>query len=266
MSIAVQCSSCGHEEEFEQLAADKLSPCPACGKPFLAPAARKPAVFRVSAANVIKSPEPALPRLQTFEELGITDHFRKAVEEELTKDEKLVWLGRPSRNPAVHPDKRVLAVIGLVVLGVAVALGLFVKGMPLIFPGVLGLLGLFFVAAPWLFNPANTYQACYVVTNRRAILLERTLAGPRRKSYHPHELLALERRSNQRVAGAGDLIFEYIFIVGEATNGPATDGTFRRTDVPQRSPRGFFYLDQVQEVEHLIRSTLLKNLEKKLDE
>src|SRR5689334_5447003 len=98
MSIAVKCGSCGHEKQFEQAAADNLPPCPACGTPSLAQTGRKPGVFRVSAADVIKRAEPALPRLQTFEELEIPDHFRKAVEEELTKDEKLVWLGRPSRN------------------------------------------------------------------------------------------------------------------------------------------------------------------------
>src|SRR5262249_50316073 len=88
-----------------------------------------------------------------------------------------------------------------------------------------------------------------------------------RKSYLPHELLSVERRDNPRVAGAGDLIFEYVFIVGEQMmNFPATDGQVRRTDMPQRSPRGFFFLDDVRAVGHLIRTTLLGNLEQELDE
>ena len=278
MSIPLKCGSCGHEEQSEQLAVDNLPPCPACGNPSLAPAERKPAVFRVSAADVVKPAEPALPRLQTFEELGISDRFRQAVEQELTRDEKLVWLGRPSPNPAVRPPKTVLTVAGAVALGLAVVL--LVTGLPFIFPVVLGLFGLLFLVVSRLPNPANAYQACYVVTNRRAILFERgilgldpkafslsSLLGTRSRSYHPHELLALERRDNPRVPGAGDLIFEYIFTIGRTTTGfPGTDSTLQRTDTPQRTPRGFFFLEQVAEVEHLIRKTLLANLEKKLDQ
>jgi hypothetical protein len=224
---------------------------------------KKAAVFRVSAADVIKPAPVALPPLRSFEELGILDSFRKAVEDELSKDEKLVWLGRPSKNPAVYPPKTVLVIIGagLLVGAVLAVLG----GLPLIFPIVIGLLGLLFVAAPKLFNPANTYHACYVVTNRRAMLFERSFRGARGKSWLPQDLLALERRSNDRVPGAGDLIFEYEFVVGDVLNSPGTDNRLRRTDRPERVPRGFFYLDQVREVEDLIRTTLLANLEKKLD-
>src|SRR5437867_696661 len=117
MSTALKCSSCGHELPLEERAAA----CPACGKPSRAAAAGKPGVFRVSAADVIRPAEIALPRLQTFDELGLPDPFRQAVQEELTKDEKLLWLGRPSRNPVVYPPKTVLAVIGVVVLGLALA-------------------------------------------------------------------------------------------------------------------------------------------------
>jgi hypothetical protein len=217
----------------------------------------------VSAADVVKPAAAALPPLKSFEELGIPDNFRKSVENELTKDEKLVWLGRPSKNPAVYPPKTVLVIIGAALLVGAVLAG--IGGLPFIFPVVIGLLGLLFVASPKLFNPANTYAACYVVTNRRAMLFERSFRGARGKSYHPHDLLALERRGNDRVPGAGDLIFEYEFVVGDVLNSPGTDNRLRRTDRPERVARGFFYLDQVREVEDLIRTTLLVNLEKRLD-
>ena len=178
MSTAVTCRSCGHEIPS---AVDETSPCPACGKASGAPVEQKPAVFRVSAADVIKPGAPAPLPLKSFEELGIPDSFRKTVEDELTKDEKLVWLGRPSKNPAVYPPKTVLVVVGAGLLVGAVLLVVLARGMPLIFPGVIGLLGLLFVAAPKLFNPANTYLACYVVTNRRAMLLERSFRGARGK-------------------------------------------------------------------------------------
>jgi len=96
MSIALKCSACGHEKQFDQLAEGNLPSCPACGNQSLPSAQRKPAVFRVSASDVIAPSEPELPRLQTYEELGIHDIFRKAVGEELTRDEQMLWLGRPS--------------------------------------------------------------------------------------------------------------------------------------------------------------------------
>src|SRR5262249_39925216 len=43
-------------------------------------------------------------------------------------------------------------------------------------------------------------------------------------------------------------------------------GTVQRTDTPQRTPRGFFFLDDVAGVENLIRATLLTNLENALDQ
>jgi hypothetical protein len=256
MSIGLKSSSGGDEKQLEERVTDQRPPS--------ALPQRKPGVFRVTAADVVKPTPPALPRLQTFEELGIADHFRKAVEEELTQGEKLVWLGQPSKNPAVHPpaNKAVLAIIGGVVLGFALLLGIALKGMALIIPAVLALLGLLFIAALWLPQAASQYKACYVITNRRAILLERILIMERRKSYYPHELMALECRNNPRVPGAGDLIFEYIFVVGN-TGGiyPSLENTVTRTDAPQRKPRGFFFLDDARGVEQLIRTTLLANAE-----
>jgi hypothetical protein len=264
----------------EQVIAGKRPPLPACGKPPVASVEQKPGVFRVSAADVIK---PALPRLQTFEELGIQNEFRKAVEEELTKDEKMLWLGRPSLNPAVYPPRTNLVIIGVIALALAVAFlafPIFVKGAPIafaiIFSIVLGLIGILFILSPKFFNPANFYHACYVVTNRRVILFERgllgvdplspNLIGTRCKGYYPHEIMALERRNNPQAPGAGDLIFTYIMVVGKgAASFPGTEGTLTSTNTPQRIPRGFFYLDDVAGVEQLIRTTLLENLVKILD-
>jgi hypothetical protein len=298
MSIALKCASCGHEEQF---AGDQPAVCPACGKslapaeqkpafrvsaddvikPSQPPADRKPGAFRVSAADVVKPADGPLPRLQTYEELEIADVFRKAVDEELTKDEKLVWLGRPSRNPDVHPDPtKIMTFIGIGLLVFAVVPILF---KTIIFAVVFGLFGVLFIVAPRLLKGKGigAYQACYAVTNRRALVFERgelgidegnalslkTAFGTRCKSYLPHQLLGLERKSNAKVAGAGDLVFEYIFVIGQqVTRYPGTTGTLQNTNTPQRVPRGFFYLDKVDEVERVIRATLLQNLEQKLDQ
>jgi hypothetical protein len=277
MSIDTRFDSSGRDESAEPLAVENLPSGPASSPQ--APADRNAVVFQVSAADVIQAAPAPLPRLQTFEELGIPAPFQKAVEDELSRDEKLVWLGRPSQNPAVYPPKTILVVVGAVLLGLAVLLPW--VGVPLLFSVVLVLLGLLFVFAPKLSNGTNVYSACYVVTNRRVLLLEKgfigldpttitswkSLTGVRCKGYLPHELLGLERRSNERVPGAGDLIFEYIFTSGKNAGGFAsTMGRVQQTNGPQRVARGFCFLDQVAEVENVIRATLLAGLEKSLDE
>ncbi len=69
------------------------------------------------------------------------------------------------------------------------------------------------------------------------------------------------------VVAAGNLIFEYILTLpGNSFNlktgsfPPASAGV-GLSNSPQRVPRGFMCLDQVREVEHLIRTTLLPQFE-----
>jgi hypothetical protein len=217
--------------------------------------------------------------MQSFEELAIPATFRTAAEKELTDGEKMLWVGRPSRNPQVHPRNPALTVIGivLIVLGLAVAVISMGVGGQLIFPfvfgGALGLIGLVFLI-PLVIDPSKFCRACYVVTNRRALVVENSLwaRGARAQSYLPHQLLGMERRNHPEVAGAGDLIFEYKFVLA-GNNFDVQTGAllpqgagFGRTDAPKRVPFGFFNLDQAREVEHLIRTTLLQQLEKSLDE
>jgi hypothetical protein len=233
------------------------------------------AAFHVTSADVVAPVEAPLPKLQTYEELGITDVFQKAVQDELTKDEKILWLGRPTKEAAVRPPLKALMVIGIGLLVFAAALPVLFHGMPFIFPIALALFGILFLVMPKFMNAATGYQACYVVTNRRALLFERgmlgfdpqkvslsNILGTRCRSYLPHELVGMERRNNPQAPGAGDLIFEYIFTIGQgALLNPGTTGTIQRTDVPNRTPRGFFFLDNVDGVERLIRTALLANLE-----
>src|SRR5580692_3567735 len=130
----------------------------------LAPAGRNPGVFQVSAADVVQPTPPALPRLQSFEELGL-QAFQKAVEEELSRDEKPVWLGRPSHNQTVNLPKTPMMVVGGICLGFALVLPVLFHGLPIIFPVVLVLFGVLFFFAPKLFNGAKLttgYNACYV--------------------------------------------------------------------------------------------------------
>src|SRR5262249_14269621 len=75
----------------------------------------------------------------------------------------------------------------------------------------------------------------------------------------------------RRRPGRGDLIFEYEFVLPGKTINPLTGSFLQQNSIgglsnsPQRVPRGFMWLDQVREVEGLIRTTLLGQLEEALD-
>ncbi len=140
------------------------------------------------------------------------------------------------------------------------------------FAVALGLFGLVFLL-PWFFNTANACRGCYVVTNRRALLVEMSMwqRGAAAHSYLPQQLLGLDRRDHPTVAGAGDLVFEYIFALSGSSFNLKTGSLFQQgvdagpSSDPQRVARGFMGIDQVREVEDLIRTALLSPLEQELD-
>lgn len=229
-------------------------------------------VVRVGAADVIAAPSARALPLQSFEELGIPASFRAAVEGELTQGEKLLWVGRPSRNREVHPRNTLLPVagfclivfgLGAAVIGLATHLGFF----PVVFGGALAIIGSA-CCLPLVVDPTKSCRSCYVVTNQRALVVEWNMWrwAPAATSYVAHQLLGMERRSHPDVKGAGDLVFEYVLTMS-ANNYAAQTGTFLQqnsfgtTGAPKRVPRGFLLLDQVREVENLIRTNLLQQLE-----
>jgi hypothetical protein len=239
-------------------------------------------VVRITAGDVLPPDNLHPPTAQTFDELEIPAAFRAAVEKELTANETMLWVGRPSRNRQVHPPCPIpkSVGIGVMVLAGVIALavlcsavvaaklsGAYVFG--LVFAGVLGLIGSAIVFLPALNKPEKMCRYCYVVTNRRALLVEQALMRTSVQSYLPQQLLGLERRDHAEVAGAGDLVFEYITTLGGEFN-PNTFGFMQQgptapSTKPQRVPRGFVCLDQVREVEDLIRTSLLLQMEQALD-
>jgi hypothetical protein len=211
--------------------------------------------------------------LQTFEELEIPDVLRSAVEQELTSGEKILWLGRPSPSLRIQIPKQVFlyASIGLALFGLGImAIGGF-HIAPVLFGGAFVAFGAVMLV-PWLKDPMKTINSCYVLTNRRTIVAETptVFMQPKVTSYLPHQLVGLEHSNHPKVAGAGDLIFEYTFALPGKTfdvNSGFTNRTAGagRSDVAQRIPNGFLSIDNVREVERLIRVTLLGELESALD-
>jgi hypothetical protein len=238
-------------------------------------------VVRITAADVLRPENLQAPTAQTFDELEIPAPLRAAAEKALTADEEMLWVGRPSRNRQVHPPCPIpksvgiglIALAGVIVVAVlGSAFASKAGGFPVFgffFAGVLGLIGAAIVYLPALNKPEKLCRYCYVVTNRRALLVEQTLLGTNVQTYLPQQLLGLERRDHAEVAGAGDLVFEYITTLGGEFN-PNTFGFMQQTPTapatkPQRVPRGFVCLDQVRKVEDLIRTSLLLQLEQALD-
>ncbi len=240
--------------------------------------------FRVGAADVVAAGGPP-PTAQTFEDLGIPTAFRQAVEKELSADEQLLWVGRPSRHAQSHPNKKVLSLVAVGLLALAGALLVGCLGSAAA-GGKLGAgqaAGCFFsvilaVAGGMALliarsDPSKSCRCCYAVTNRRALLVEMSVWrwGPAAQSYLPQQLLGLERRDNPERPGSGDLIFEHVLTMPGNTFNPLTGAMLQQgsigglSNVPQRVPRGFLWLDQVREVEGLIRTTLLRELEEALD-
>jgi hypothetical protein len=244
----------------------------------LPPGAPRGEVVRVGPADVLPPPGLRTPTERTFDELEIPAPLRAAIEKELTRDEQLLWVGRPSRNPEVHPKNKMLPVAGggmiaLALVIVAGALAAGTKGFfPFAFAGILTIIGLAFML-PLVVNPAKFCRFCYAVTNRRAMLAELTLGmrGGVVTSYLPHQLAGMERQDHPSVPGAGDLVLDYQFVLPGNTFNTRTGTLLQQnttgglSNSPQRVARGFLYLDQAREVEELIRARLLTSLEQALD-
>jgi hypothetical protein len=185
-------------------------------------------------AAVSDKPNAGCPAPKSFEELGIPDQLRLELEKELTTNERLLWLGRPSPNLAVQIPKQVFlyASIGLMVVGLAIVAigGLHVS--PIVFGGAFGVFGLVLLV-PWLKEPMKWCSHCYAVTNTRAIVIEIPIPHMPAKinSYLPHQLAGMERRDHHKVPGAGDLIMEYKFDLPGKANFNMTTGFMNQKPV-----------------------------------
>ncbi len=189
----------------------------------------------------------------------LPDWFADMIKRELSKGEKIVWVGRTSMRLQKAQAWIALPVGILLVVGAIVAL---------IFSGTVsdwglsvGLLccGIFvlligggFTAAPWLVSLSGKYGPVYVLTTRRALIWEavsRIRTEETFKAYLVPQLVKMERRESALVKGAGDLVFGYRLVV--------TSQGSRGGSMPQKQPVGFLKLDDVRAVEKMIRETLL---------
>ncbi len=198
----------------------------------------------------------------------LPDELDARVRSELDQGEQLLWVGQP------QPRRFARATIPIVLFGIpwtafaifwtAMASGLARGGGPVpnAGPGALFsicfplwgvpfiLIGLGMLSSPfWAGRKAK--RTCYALTDRRAILFEAgTFGSVVVRSYRPSGLTKMFRREN--ADGSGDLVFEEITQVRSTNNGGRTTST---------QTRGFLGIDNVREIEELLRKALLSEAE-----
>lgn len=195
----------------------------------------------------------------------LPDELDARVRSELDQGEQLLWVGQP------RPSRFARATIPQVLFGIpwtAFAVlwttmatwGLWGKAGPAQNAGpgmLLGicfplwgvpfiLIGLGMLSSP-LWARRRAKRTCYALTDHRAILLEAgTFRSVEVRSYRPAELTKMVRREN--ADGSGDLVFEEAIRVQNTTRSRNTAGSL---------DHGFLGIDNVREIEELLRKALL---------
>ncbi len=170
-----------------------------------------------------------------------------AIRLELDRAERILWLGRPrpGRMARAQSGK---AAVGLFILVPFVAMAFFWEaGAPAVtvfYLAVLNLVGLILLFAPvraW----RRAGMTAYVLTDRRAITFEPIPRWKRPafriENFDPDEMLGAYRTEGPD--GSGDLIFFKSLAIGQ--NGQR-----------HKFVRGFLGVDDVREVDRLVRASL----------
>jgi hypothetical protein len=203
------------------------------------------------------APAPAAARVSDpFAGSDVPGDMRRDVQAELTKGEKVVWVGRPSMTLMLAQAKAArIAGVAVLVAGVGLLAGMaFVTdGTLRLALAVFGVAGLAFgglmTLAPKFIQRGQSKRAVYLLTNRRALVMENKAFGAGRvRAYTMVQLKSMQRQDSGKLKGAGDLIFEQ-----EVLN----TGTGRGRGGPQKRNHGFLMVENVKTVEKLIRETLV---------
>jgi hypothetical protein len=201
-----------------------------------------------------------------FGDSHLPEELDARVRSELDSGEQLLWVGQP------RPSRFARSAIPLVLFGIpwtafalfwmAGASGIWFAGFGGqknrppgvgVFFGCFPLFGLPFVliglgmlSSPyWLQRKAK--RTCYALTDRRAIVWEAGSFGSLEvRSYGPAELSKIRR--TEYADGSGDLVFEDVITIGPGSG---------RYPATTRQRHGFMGIDQVRQVEELLRKALL---------
>lgn len=197
-----------------------------------------------------------------LEQADLPDNIRERIEGELSKGEKLYWVGMPSRRIVLIRSiwaPIVGMLIFLFVFGFFVLPSLFMSsqgvaaglGMVIIAGGFALVVGGSFCIAP-LYNLWRAGRTCYALTSRRAIVWQAGIfGGVEMENYNPARLANMWRRDMWIFGkGGGDLVFRSVTIV--------TVTTGRHGGVSQNTTYyGFIAVENVRKVERLVREVLV---------
>jgi hypothetical protein len=311
MPIALGCPKCSKKLKLADTLAGKAVKCPQCATvlrvpgtaaaavkpaPAAPPPAKAAAAFAADenvkpAAGVprrapVASPDddnvkaaPAVART-TPEEADVPEELRERVREELTKGERIVWLGRPDPKLVLLKN---LALSSIAVLVLLVMTGSGVRRMAAgprdrnggaALAGI-GLLGCAVAVAVPFFQRWKATKSCYALTSRRAIVLDRNAIGiPQMTNYNPADLAGMRRREWWFFQEAGDVIFRTKVTItvtdhyarggrGRGFGGP---GGYMGSSVRKSVTHyGFLAVRRPRQVEALIRETLVDPILDKLN-
>jgi hypothetical protein len=195
-------------------------------------------------------------------EHDVPEHLQERVSEELTKGEKLIWIGQPARRVLMIKSIPIM-IFGCLFGGGALIfmlIGLASKNfgmglMPLLFlPFALGM-----ILSPF-YRFWMGKRTCYVLTNRRCIVwMCNWFGGIHMENYNPAQLANMWRRDLWFFGkGAGDLVFRSVTTI--------TVRTGRHGGVSQSTTYyGFLAVENVREIERLVRETLVDRFLDKLN-
>lgn len=197
---------------------------------------------------------------------NVPEDIQDRIAQELTKGEKLYWVGMPSRRIVLL---RSLwgPIVGVFVLIVALVVALSMAAQPgggvlaMLVPGFFGVVfgaGMFCVPFYNLWKAART---CYALTSRRAIVWQAGWFGHvEMENYNPARLANMWRRDMWFFGkGGGDLVFR------STTTITVSHSRRGGTSVSESTTYyGFLAIENAKEVERLVREVLVDKVIDKL--
>ncbi len=265
MPIPIICSCSAKLKVGDHLKGKQIK-CPTCGALIPVGVAEgggegfQPAGSEEGRLKTCPTKAPAAQTTEpVLQQSPLSEAERDALEEELQKDEQLLWAGKPDGRAAFLRGLIFtvgLGVFALFVLGALIAFavaGDLKSGEGKVVAAVLILVTLAAAgagaAAPYL-NRWRMGKTFYAITTKRALAWDCDWAGKvARKAYGPADMANLKRSAlgGGGKNDVGDLVFGLKAKTRKTARG--TIKTFSRY--------GFFYVPRAGEVEKLLRETLV---------
>jgi hypothetical protein len=204
------------------------------------------------------------------EDSPVPDHMRERIHEELTKGERLIWVGQPSHR--IIWIRTIPLMIGTGLVGLFAGGFMLISGYQAYSHGggvgflLMGLFVLLIILASVIFQPIyalwKAKRTCYALTSRRCIVWRcQWHGGIATDNYTPGQLANMRRFDMWFFSkGGGDVVFKIVTVITTTyrSRGPSS------TSVTEYR-YGFLAVERCRDVEKLIRETLLDRLLDKLN-